>query len=116
MRGLEAAGWRIALDWTAAMDEAGAADHELPEPVQRAAAAADLKAIDAADVFWLLVPSTPSTGAWFEAGYARRADRRPRIIVSGAASFCIFTALADERHASHAEAFAALTRDAEVRL
>ncbi len=111
MRGLEAAGWRITLDWPAAMDASPVADTAMTLVEQERHAYADLKAIDDADVFWLITPSTPSTGAWFEAGYARRADRRPRIVISGAAQFCLFSSLAHERYDDHASAFAALTRD-----
>lgn len=113
---LKAAGWWLAHDWVAQMNACHIPDVDLPIEAQRRYAEQDLAGVRRAQVFWLLVPSTPSIGAYVELGYALGLDTRdhggPRVVVSGLPS--LFTSLADERYATHAEAFAALTRPGEL--
>lgn len=94
---LRAAGLEIARDWMADIREnaaRGRPDHEIPADERKAYAESDLRGVYACDVFWLLVPSNASIGAWVEFGWAlaTRAlrqlqagewNRRPLIIASG---------------------------------
>lgn len=109
--GLRAVGWRISHDWVAEMNAAAVPDHELSVDQQALFAEADLLGIDKAQVFWLLSPSAPSIGAYVELGYALGCNG-VRVVVSGRPS--LFTSLAHERYATHAEAFLALTRPGEL--
>lgn len=108
---LQAAGWMLAHDWVAQMNACHIPDVDLPIEAQRRYAEADLAGVRRAQVFWLLAPSTPSIGSYVELGYAL-AHSGPRVVVSGLPS--LFTSLAHERYATHAEAFAALTRPGEL--
>lgn len=83
-------GWTITHDWVADVRrvrvEGGRADADLTSDEMRELAAADLAAVQGAELVWLLVPNTPSTGAWVELGYALALNRwtnAPRIIASG---------------------------------
>lgn len=106
MDGLRAAGWIVTVDWPAAVAASPVPDHELPLEVQQAHARWDLAGVASAQVLWLVGPSTPSVGAYVELGFALA--RGVRVVASGPQS--LFTSLAAERYATHAEAFAALTQ------
>lgn len=86
-------GAELTHDWLAVMDAAGP-DELCDHRTLRAAAQDDIKGIDAADVVWFLVPKTPSTGAWFEVGYAfARFDRGLKIMAPGDEPFPLFVHL-----------------------
>lgn len=118
MARLRAAGITITHDWTDDVVALGADASVLTREQRLSIAARDLAAIDAADVFWLLAPTLPtrSTGCWVELGFALRAARRPRVLVSGeGASVCVFSALA-ERFDSHENGFRRVLREQDGRV
>jgi hypothetical protein len=89
---LEAAGHHVHR-WdrdVAAARAAGMTDADLPVDVRDACALGDTEAIDEADIFWLLVPSMPSVGAWIEFGFALGRYDGPRLVVSGDGGRSIF--------------------------
>lgn len=96
MRALRDAAWTITHDWTAdvrAAQALGLTDATLTRMERERHARADTSAIDAADVFLLLIPTTSSIGVWFEFGYALA--RGIRTIAAGpGAKKSIFTELA----------------------
>ena len=86
----------ITFDWVAEIERVGSANDGLTDEQRRSSAAADLEGVEACDVFWLLAPETPSTGAWVELGIALGLRESIRIIVSGPGSKrSIFSALAN---------------------
>ena len=92
-------GHEITHDWVADIQreriEGGREDHELGPHEQMAFARADLQGVTAADLLWLLVPDTTSTGAWVELGWALA--RSKKIIASGKhAAGNIFCSLAHQ--------------------
>lgn len=104
-------GHTITHDWTRSVRASRymkISDAALRREVKADRAVDDLAGVRDADVFWLLAPSGPSTGAWVELGNALAArDRAPlRVVVSGPHERCIFAALANHHFASHEEAFA----------
>jgi len=108
-----AAGFEITHDWTKDVRSAGNASLDDPR-IRTSAAKADLRGVETADVVWLIQPENASTGAWVELGYAlalkeaensKHAAKRPRIVVSGASTRCIFADLADDRFTDHDDAF-----------
>jgi nucleoside 2-deoxyribosyltransferase len=115
---VRAMGAEVAIDWLAAIEEAGAANEGLTDADRVRYAQDDLCAVEDADVMWLLAPVEPSAGAWVELGYALAlaANKRApdRIVVSGSARVrCIFAALADEEHDRDEDALASLLRALE---
>jgi hypothetical protein len=92
--------WEPVLDRRAA----GLTDATLTLDERLAYSRADIRAVRGADVFWLLVPERPSTGAWCELGIALSAGAL--VVVSGAWERCVFTADADHRFETHEEALA----------
>lgn len=95
------AGASISFDWTAvvvANMRAGITDEMLPPAIKRRHARADLGGIERADVFWLLLPETPSIGAWVELGSALAAAKghgRPVVVASGHGPRPLFAELCD---------------------
>ena len=107
MQKLRAMGHTITHDWAAAIEKVGCANpRDVAEEQRRAWAYEDLAAIERADVFWMLIPKTPSFGASYEFGYAVTVSRACRVIVSGDWKVSIFTSLALHRFATHDEALA----------
>lgn len=106
---LQAAGWMLAHDWVAKMNACLVSDVDLTDYEQRRYAQDDIRGIERCQVFWLLAPSTPSVGAYVELGIALSTGRH--VVVSGQQS--LFTSLANERYATHAEAFVALAKPAD---
>lgn len=88
-------GLRVTFDWLAEIERVGTAN---PPDLDQAqvSAFADLRAIDEADVVWLLAPreGVVTTGAWAELGYAL--GRRVPVVVSGIEPHmrCLFASLA----------------------
>lgn len=112
MEAVRAAGFKITLDWLAAIEEAGAANEGLSDEDRRRYAKEDLRSVQRADVVWVLAPESTSTGAWVELGFALAIRdgcgwNDLAIVVSGAArTRCIFAALADAEFDSDEEALA----------
>lgn len=113
---LRDAGHEITFDWTGEVAQWGSSAAALTEEQRRGLAKKDIDAIMAAEVFWLLVPSAVTQGAWIELGVAlTRARLRGveevgfvgPVVVSGSDA-CIFTLLADKRFETHDEALAFL--------
>lgn len=95
---LGAAGFEVALDWTAHIRELGSAPGSAE--LRRAHAIEDEEAIERCGLLWLLVPHAGTRGAWWEAGTARALGRT--VIASGARpdlEAAIFVELADARFA-----------------
>lgn len=97
MNALRERGHEITYDWTVPMRELGP-DAGLTVEQRGLYAAKDSKGIEDADVFWQLIPTTPSSGAWWELGYAcglrNGGGNIPLVVVvSGDANRCIFTSL-----------------------
>lgn len=86
-------------------------DRAIPEAERRRIAAQNANAVASADVFWLLVPETPTIGAWVELGIAF-GSARPVIIVSGPWR-SIACDLADQ-FSSHEHAFDHVVELAEI--
>jgi hypothetical protein len=105
---LEAAGHHVHR-WdrdVAATRAAGKTDRDLSRSARLHASAADLNAIEDADVFWLLVPTAPSAGAWLEFGYAlacavETGGDQPQLVVSGDVARSIFLSQASETFDDH---------------
>jgi hypothetical protein len=96
-------GWTLAQDWLADIEREGAAN-PTDDEVRNRCADKDLSAVFDADVLWLLVPTSRSSGAWVEFGYAialrlyratHQQPERPIIIASGNTQQSIFCSLAD---------------------
>lgn len=107
MRRLENAGHLVTFDWTRDMDAraaAGQKDADLSDAQRLEYATEDLLAIARADLFWMLVPTNASVGAWAELGYALAALKAT--VVSGDHRRSIFCAAANEHFATHEAAFA----------
>jgi nucleoside 2-deoxyribosyltransferase len=95
MDAINAAPWAtLTHDWLAAIAQAGNANHGLSDPERRDYATADLCAVKACDVLWLLAPETVTRGAWLETGYALALGKR--VVVSGNGTQSIFCALGYE--------------------
>ena len=101
---------QLTLDWLAAIEaHGGLANQGLSDDDREAVSAANWRAIQEADVVWLLAPQLPSAGAWVELGLAI-ASGRVRVLVSGPARLrSIFCALAEEHDSDH-EAWGALVQ------
>jgi hypothetical protein len=105
---LEAAGHRVHR-WdreVAAVRAAGKTDRDLSRSDRLHASAGDLQGIEDADVFWLLVPTEPSVGAWVEFGYAlacavETGGEKPQLVVSGDAARSIFLSQGHETFPDH---------------
>lgn len=89
----ESDGLELALDWTVEIEANRSANVGLGFGTRRAAAGADLEAIKFADVVWLLVPKTRTSGAWVEMGFTLA--NRIALICSGKTTQSIFCSLAD---------------------
>jgi hypothetical protein len=109
---LRAMGHTITHDWVATIEKAGCANpRDATEDQRRGWAYEDLAGIEAADVFWMMIPKTPSFGASYELAFAQAVVRR--VIVSGNWLQSIFTSLADQRFDTHEQALSWLgNRDA----
>jgi hypothetical protein len=88
---LRDAGFYIYHDWTEAVDMHGANNERGTQTDEALAACAfdDMWGVRAADIFVLLAPSAPSTGAWAELGLALSAGCT--IFIAGKCDQCIFT-------------------------
>jgi hypothetical protein len=109
---LRAMGHTITHDWVAAIEKVGCANpRNATEDQRRGWAYEDLAGIEAADVFWMMIPKTPSFGASYELAFAQAVVRR--VIVSGNWLQSIFTSLVDQRFDTHEQALSWLgNRDA----
>lgn len=109
MNKLRRAGIEVTSTWVECITSVGDANPAHATRGQRIAwAQKDLDEIDAADVMWLLMPQTPTSGAWLEYGYAIMRDKM--LLVSGPdQTRSIFTALA-ESYETDDDAFDALVR------
>lgn len=109
---LRAAGVEVAHDWMSGV-RANHRRHDraLPDKERRRIAARNANAVASADVFWILVPQTPTIGAWVELGIAF-GSARPAIIVSGPWR-SIFADLADQ-FSEHEHAFDHIVDLAEI--
>lgn len=88
-------------------------DRAIPEAERRRIAAQNANAVAIADVFWLLVPETPTIGAWVELGIAF-GSARPAVLVSGPFALrSIFADLADG-FTEHEHAFDHVVELAEI--
>ena len=112
------AGLEITQDWTLVVEMAASLTPEAasdPAFLKRCAAE-DMQGIEAADVFWLLLPEAESQGALFEFGYAVRErgqrytdddlDRALEILISGPRVKTVLWTQADRKFTSDAEALA----------
>lgn len=109
IRKVKGAGHEVTFDWTVPVLAAVIPDHELTDEERWHHASTDAQGVDDADVFWMLIPSTPSLGAWVELGIAWRGSGK-LVIVSGDRKKSIFTALSDEKYDTHEEALARILR------
>jgi hypothetical protein len=93
---------------------AGRTDADLTDDERHEAAEADYRDIRRSQVFWLVVPSTPSKGAWVELGLVVTNGGKI-VIASGNTNATIFCHLAEvKRFATHAEAIAFIIARAEA--
>jgi hypothetical protein len=117
---LKDVGAAITFDWTAAIEaDGGKANEGLVWDRRRELAKQALDAVRAADVVWLLLPTTSTIGAWVELGaaFAFRHERlskdtsgKPYILVSGVSpDRTIFTSLSDFTYDTHEEACRAIS-------
>lgn len=105
---LRALGFGISFDWTHG-DRSGLHDSDLPVAVQASYARSDMRGVQDADYYWLILPTTPSKGSYVELGIALATYDGPRVVVSGGGS-TIFAALADDRFDFHEDALAFFER------
>lgn len=106
IRRLREHGHYITYDWPANVRKVGDANpREATEDERSMWSDSNLRGARSAMTFWLLVPSKPSIGCWFEMGYAAAWRVAPRIVVSGDWRGTIFTSIADHRFDTHEEAF-----------
>lgn len=93
-------------DWLIVMEETEADGAPTPAHLQNCAQN-DLEGVTEADVFWLLLPESPSVGAWVELGWAlaiRSMHEQVRIITSGPGNQNLFTLLSDVHFETDLEA------------
>jgi len=88
----------VTLDWTAVMANVAKPDSDLTEEERNRYARQDLEAIDAASVFWLVIPNSKSVGAWVELGYA---IARNKLIITSGDHASIFTSQSQIACATH---------------
>ena len=112
MEWVRSEGWTVAHDWVADVVreriEGGRSDAELTRYEKARYAVADLNALRGSDVFWLLAPEKPTTGAWVELGSAYAKEMR--LVVSGPAwDTHLFSALAQDSYETDLAALEAIT-------
>lgn len=108
---LRALGHRISYDWCANIRRVGNANpREATEEQRHEWSRTDIDAALVSDVFWLLMPTRPTVGAWVEFGAVRQTGG-PRTLVSGDWRASIFTSLADERFDKHEDALDWIVRN-----
>ena len=103
--GCRAAGIEVVGDWRESVDASGANPKDLG--LARAAANADLGAIEKCVALWLLVPEAGGCGCWVELGAALESARHfalPVVVASGDVSRSVFLSLCYKRFASDLEA------------
>ena len=84
----------IVSEWVQCIQDVGASNPKAKEWQRREWAESDLTGVACSDLFWALLPMTPTSGFWFEWGYAVRA--RTTVLASGSERYqSIFTSLAD---------------------
>ncbi len=104
----------LAHDWIAQIKAVGAANPPAANYLRRQWALKDLEAVKAAPIFWFLLPTTETVGAWCELTAAAVFDMSQRgpkrlIVTSGNDSMrSIFSALAHRHYQTDSEAFSAL--------
>ena len=99
------AGFAIALNWPAVVRANGSGNPRDASHEQRLLwSKQDLYAARDADIFWLLIPTKPTIGAWVEFGALLYEDDVCKV-VSGDWRASIFTSFADRRFDEHGEAF-----------
>lgn len=113
MSALRERGHEITFDWTVpikARSADGKSDRGLSFEERAFFAGKDANGISTADLFWQLIPTTESAGAWWEMGYATglrdSGFKAPHIVVSGEADRCLFTTLVPHWFAIDAQALA----------
>ena len=113
MAALRARGHEITFDWTVPIRERaarGEPDAKLSITERGFYAFKDTNGIEDADLFWQLIPTTESAGAWWELGYATGLRngkvKHPHVIVSGNPERCLFTVLVPYSFAIDAQALA----------
>jgi|SRR5579864_3649372 len=103
MRKLRDVGVVVTRDWPKVIREFGNRPNRgLSEEDRVRVSLANFKAIDEADVFWLVVPTAPSAGCWIEFGYALRVNKLT--IASGDVQQTVFTSHAFSCFVSHDDA------------
>jgi hypothetical protein len=111
MQRLRDAGHVITYDWCANIRRVGDANpREATEEQRREWSATDVLSAAKSEVFWLLMPTKPTVGAWFEFGAVYQTGG-PRTLVSGDWRGSIFTALADHRFDKHQDALDWIVRN-----
>ena len=99
----------ITLDWTKKVREAGSANPpDWTRDRKTDAACEALDAVADADLFWLLVPNTPSQGCWVELGVAY-GNGLP-IYASGRYHIPFFGSVAHHAYSNDEHAFAAIAK------
>ena len=96
-------GINITLDWPSQIEANGGIANGMAPEDARAFAFADLAAVSAADVVWLVSGDARTCGAWVEFGYALA--RGKQTVVSGNLARCIFAHLAGSVFLRHEDAF-----------
>lgn len=104
---LRAAGVEITLDWPAVIEShGGMANIGLTETQRLRAADDDIRAVMACDIFWLICPTTKTSGCWFEFGVAVMSGKL--CVTSGMEQMSIFTSKAFEYFSNEEEALTRL--------
>ena len=117
MRKLRDVGIEVTRDWPKVIREYGNRPNRgLTEEDRVRVSLANFRAIDEADVFWLVVPTAPSAGCWIEFGYALRVNKLT--IASGDVEQTVFTSHAFACLKTHDAALARILEylDAEKKL
>lgn len=91
----------LALDWIAQIESVGVANFGLSIDDGSRYAEPSVEAVKACDVFVLLMPSTPTSGAWFELGIAV-ACGKPLVVAGDPVPVSIFGSYA-AAHGTHVE-------------
>lgn len=76
-------GWTVAYRWPDVINGQSRPDHALTEAECSTFASECLSGVAAAEMFWLVSPTKPSTGAWIEYGFALGHLAADRVVVSG---------------------------------
>lgn len=109
---LKILGYFITEDWTDKVQFPGE-DFKVSVGDRKQAATLEIRGVEEAIMFWLLVPEALSIGAWVELGLAIRSCQY--VIVSGPKIKCtVFTEAASHQFLTHEEAFLFFKRLAPI--